>query len=87
MKVIKISQEVFSRSEIAIADELDRLTKIRGFADIETSFREAYKLTHGCSIHYPSPIQTNTVNRLPPYVWTLYFDNDADATLFLLRWS
>ena len=86
MKEIKISQEVYSRSEIAIVAELDRLTKIRGFANIETTFCEAYRLTHGCRISFPPPIR-GTENMVPLPVWTLYFDNEEEATLFLLKWS
>lgn len=87
MKAIKISQEVYSRSEIAIAAELDRLTKIRGFDNYETTFCEAYHLTHGCRISYPPPLRASTENTVPMPAWTLYFDNEADAILFSLRWS
>jgi hypothetical protein len=87
MKIIEISNEVFRRSEIALAEVLDQMTRDQGFENYIQTFREAYLLIHGCELHFPPPIKPNIEDSVPADVWTLVFHYNQDATAFLLKYS
>lgn len=88
MRIIEISTEVFRRSEPALGEILNRMTRDQGFDSYIETFREAYQLIHGCELHFPPPIKSILDDDpIPDPVWTLVFFYDQDATTFLLRYS
>ena len=87
MKIIEISTEVFRRSEPALGEILNRMTRDQGFDNYIQTFREAYLLIHGCELYFPQHIKSILDDSNPEPVWALVFHYNQDATAFLLKYS
>ena len=85
MKVLSVTNEVFERALPTAAPILKKMYK--GTASFSTdTILKAFEQTFNCRA-YHIPIRVSTDNYVPESTWTLYFQDDAEATAFLLRWA
>lgn len=86
MTKVELTMEMFVKCWTAIQPTYLELAR-SGKSDHMGNMIEAYHMTFNCHMYSPDPLQVSTDNHdgRPNYI--LFFDNDEDATMFLLKWS
>jgi hypothetical protein len=86
MTKIELTTEMFAKCWMVIQpayNELVRSGKGTHMGDII----EAYRVTFNCAMYLPGPLQASTADHDRQGNYVLFFENDEDATMFLLRCS
>lgn len=87
MKVLSVTNEVFERALPAASPILEKMYTATGSFSAETII-SAFEQTFNCrAYHIPAPKRVSIDDFVPEQKWTLYFHDDAEATMFMLRWS
>jgi hypothetical protein len=88
MKLLRITNEVFERALPSASPILQKM--YTGTASFSTdTIMKAFEQTFNCrAYHTPETLRVSTDDYVPELTtWTLYFQDDAECTAFLLRWS
>jgi hypothetical protein len=86
MTKIELTEAMFANCWKAIQPIYNELVR-RGKGTHMGDIIEAYHLTFNCHMYYPGPLRVSTAEHARQENYVLFFENDEDATMFLLRWS
>jgi len=86
MTKIELTTEMFAKCWMAIQPAYNELVR-SGKSDHMGNMIEAYMRTFNCHMYLPGPLQASTADHDRQGNYVLFFENDADATMFLLRCS
>jgi hypothetical protein len=86
MKKIELTEEMFAKCWKAIQPAYHELVR-RGKGTRTSDLIEAYHMTFNCHLYPPPPLRASTEDHDIQGNYTVLFENDEDATMFLLRWA
>jgi hypothetical protein len=86
MTKIELTAEMFLKGWMAIQPIYIRLVR-SGKRFHTQDMIEAYHVTFNCHLYPPEPLKVSTENHDQQGNYTVLFENDEDATMFLLRCS
>ena len=86
MTKIELTTEMFAKCWMVIQPAYNELAR-RGKGTHMGDIIEAYRVTFNCDMYLPGPLQASTANHDQQENYKVLFENDADATMFLLRFS